>query len=61
MMHPGSIISMQPHSARLPNPGDSFVTAKEMFDEIRRDWAKDREAMKKDCKISSNGYHAMTV
>ena len=44
--NPGSIVSMNNHCVRFPSPGDSFITIKEMIeemkvmmDEMRKNWS----------------------
>ena len=47
-----SIASLKSNHVLVPNPGDTFVSMKEVLEEIRREWAEERKAMRADCKQS---------
>ena len=47
-----SIVSLRAHYLMLPNPGESYETAEEVFREFKRIWDEERKAMRNECHQS---------
>ena len=48
----GSISSLRAHYVTLPNPGDTFVTTKEVLQEFRAMWEEQRRELRESCHQS---------
>ena len=47
-----SILSLRAHYALLPDPGESYETAEEVFKELKRIWDEERKALRDECHQS---------
>ena len=47
-----SFMSLRAHYIKIPNPGDSFMTTKEILREFKMLWDEDRKSMREECKQS---------